>query len=75
MTEIGPWMIAAHTKEQAEYVARSRAEQQGCDVSDVEVSGGASEMWRAKVTVTDATMPSENIADDGQVMRLDPTGG
>jgi len=38
MTEIGPWMIAAHTKEQAEYVARSQAEQgwwlvgQGCSL-------------------------------------------
>jgi hypothetical protein len=73
MTEIGPWMIAAHTKEQAEYVARSQAEQQGCDVSDVEVSGGTSEVWRARVTVTDATMASECLEDDGQVMQLDPT--
>ena len=71
MTDIGPFMIPAHTCEQAEYVARAQAEQQGCDVTGLTVSGGAGEMWHVTVTVADAAGHPEGTADDVQVIELD----
>ncbi|HEX3908591.1 MAG TPA: hypothetical protein VHW92_11740 [Mycobacteriales bacterium] len=71
MTDIGPWMVTAHTCEQARYVARSQAELQGCEVTGLSVSGGAGGMWHVSVTVADDTGHPENAADDVQVIDLD----
>jgi hypothetical protein len=71
MAELGPWMIAAHTKGQAEYVARSLAEQEGSEVTGLDVSGGTNEIWHACVTVPDAEGPAGHAPDDGQVMGFD----
>jgi hypothetical protein len=72
MAELGPWMIAAHSKAQAEYVARSEAEQEGSEVTGLDVSGGANEMWYACVTVPDAAVRPRHAPDNGQVIGLDP---
>jgi hypothetical protein len=71
MAELGPWMITAHNKEQAEYLVRSRAEQRGVDVSRIEVSGGTGDMWLVTVTVADAeAAEAAQLAEDTQVLHL-----
>jgi ribosomal protein L18E len=71
MAELGPWMITAHNKEQAEYLVRSRAEQRGVDVSRIDVSGGSGDMWLVTVTVSDAeSAEAARLAEDTQVLHL-----
>jgi hypothetical protein len=73
MAELGPWMITAHNKEQAEYLVRSRAEQRGVDVSRVEVSGGNGDMWVVTVTVDDTeTGEAARLGDDTQALHIAP---
>jgi hypothetical protein len=71
MAELGPWMITAHNKEQAEYLVRSRAEQRGVDLDGVDVAGGSGGMWQVSVTVTDAAAgEAAQLGQDTQVMHL-----
>jgi hypothetical protein len=72
MAELGPWMITAHNKEHAEYLIRSRAEQRGLHVTDVEVSGGTGGMWLVGVTVTESAEAGDaaRIGEDTQVLHL-----
>jgi hypothetical protein len=71
MAELGPWMITAHNKEQAEYLVRSRAEQRGVDVSRVDVSSGSGDMWLVTVTVADAeSAEAAQLTEDTQVLHL-----
>jgi hypothetical protein len=71
MAELGPLMITAHNKQQAEYLVRSRAEQRGVDVSGVEVSGGSGGMWLVTVTVADAdTGAAARLSDDTKAVHI-----
>jgi hypothetical protein len=71
MAELGPWMITAHNKEQAEYLVRSRAEQRGVDVSRIDVSGGSGGMWLVTVTVADPeSAEAARLGEDTQVLHL-----
>jgi hypothetical protein len=72
MATLGPWMITAHNEAQAEYLVRSRAEQRGVTVDQVEVAGGGSGMWLVTVTVADtATAEAARLADDTQAIHLE----
>jgi hypothetical protein len=73
MPQLGPWLITAHNAAQAEYLVRSRAEQRGVEISEVEVSGGEGGMWLVTVTVTDSETEAEaaRLAEDTQVIHLD----
>jgi hypothetical protein len=65
-------MITAHNKEQAEYLVRSRAEQRGVDIGQVDVSGGDGGMWIVTVTVSDSDKgESARLGDDTQAIHLD----
>jgi hypothetical protein len=73
MTELGPWMITARNAAQAEYIVRSRAEQRGVDISQVEVSGGEGGMWQVTATASDTEQVGKaaRLGDDTQVLHLD----
>jgi hypothetical protein len=66
-------MITARSREQAEYVVRSRAEQRGVHLRELDVSGGDNDMWVVRVVVTDAPDVAEaaRLADDTGVIHLD----
>jgi hypothetical protein len=71
MAELGPWMITARNREQAEYLVRSRAEQRGVDLGGVEVSGGSGGMWLVTVTVDDiAAAEAAQLTQDTQVLHV-----
>jgi pyruvate/2-oxoglutarate dehydrogenase complex dihydrolipoamide acyltransferase (E2) component len=71
MAELGPWMITAHNKQQAEYLVRSRAEQRGVDLEGIDVSGGGGGMWQVTVTVEDAAAAeAAQLGQDTQVMHF-----
>jgi hypothetical protein len=73
MAELGPWMITARNKEHAEYLVRSRAEQRGVHVSEVDVSGGDGGMWLVSAVVTESAEIGEaaRLGDDTQVLHFD----
>jgi hypothetical protein len=72
MAELGPWMITARNKEHAEYLVRSRAEQRGLHVTDIDVSSGSGGMWLVGVTVTDSSEVADaaRLDEDTQVLHL-----
>ncbi len=67
-------MITARTREQAEYVVRSRAEQRGVHLTELDVSGGDNGMWAVRVVVTEPSEVAEaaRLADDTGVIHLLP---
>jgi hypothetical protein len=73
MADLGPWMITARNREHAEYLVRSRAEQRGVKVSEVEVSGGEGGMWLVSAVTTDPVEVGEaaHLGDDTRVFHLD----
>jgi hypothetical protein len=76
MAEVGPWMITARTREHAEYLVRSRAEQRGVDVTEVTATGGDNDMWVVTATVTDPDQArAARLGDDTGVIHLDTHGG
>jgi hypothetical protein len=71
VAELGPWMIAAHNAEQAEYLVRSRAEQRGVVLDNIEVSGGTGGMWLVSVTLTDPEKgEAARLSEDTQALHL-----
>jgi hypothetical protein len=71
VAELGPWMIAAHNAQQAEYLVRSRAEQRGVDLDSVEVSGGTGGMWLVTVTLADTEKgEAARLSEDTQALHL-----
>jgi hypothetical protein len=66
-------MITARNAAQAEYIVRSRAEQRGVDISNVEVSGGEGGMWQVTATASDSKQAgaAARLGDDTQVLHLD----
>jgi (2Fe-2S) ferredoxin len=61
MAEVGPLAITARNAAQAEYVARSRAEQRGVPVQSVDVTDGGNGAWYVTVTVDDRD--ADRLAD------------
>jgi hypothetical protein len=66
-------MITARNREHAEYLVRSRAEQRGVHVTEIEVSGGEGGMWLVSATVAESAEAGEaaRLGDDTQVMHFD----
>jgi hypothetical protein len=76
MAEVGPWMITARTREHAEYLVRSRAEQRGVHVTAVTATGGDNGMWVVTATVTDPDQAlAARLGDDTGVFHIDTHGG
>lgn len=73
MAELGPWLITARSKEHAEYLVRSRAEQRGLHIEHIEASGGDNDMWQVTATVTEDAEAGQaaRLGDDTQVLHLD----
>jgi acyl dehydratase len=73
MAELGPWMITARNREHAEYLIRSRAEQRGVTIDEVDVSGGEGGMWRVSAVVTGSAEAgaAARLGEDTQVIHLD----
>jgi hypothetical protein len=73
MAELGPWLITARSKEHAEYLVRSRAEQRGVHIESVEATGGDGDMWQVTVTVTEDAEKGQaaRLGDDTQVLHFD----
>ena len=71
MALLGPLMITARNKEQAEYLVRSRAEQRGVAVSHIDVSGGSGGMWLVTVTLTDVAVgEAARLSEDTKVLHI-----
>ena len=70
MAVIGPLTITARNRDQAEYLVRSRAEQRGVDVRQVDVSAAGGSAWLVTVVVADAEVAGAEAAhldEDTQV--------
>ena len=68
--ELGPLTIAAHTRGQAEYLIRSRAEQRGVRLRSLEVSEAGHDVWSVTIVVDDGDVQ----CDGGGDRRLVPRG-
>jgi hypothetical protein len=71
--ELGPLTVAAHTRGQAEYLIRSRAEQRGVRLRSLEVSEAGHDVWSVVVEVDDADADKLALAaldQDTQVMHI-----
>lgn len=73
MTELGPLLINAHNQAQAEYLVRTRAEQRGLHVSEVDVTGGQPGQWLVRITVSDdvALAEAARLGDDTLSLHLE----
>jgi hypothetical protein len=70
MADVGPMTITARNREQAEYLVRSRAEQRGVRVHDVEVTeAGGGFLVTLAVDDADAVVAAE-LGEDTQVFHL-----
>ena len=73
MADVGPFAITAHNAAQAEYLARSRAEQRGVRVQGLhaeEAPGGA---WLVTLTVADEDadrLTDAHVEEDTQVLHF-----
>jgi len=71
--ELGPLTIAAHTRGQAEYLIRSRAEQRGVRLRRLEVSEAGHDVWSVTVDVDDEDvekLAAAALDQDTQVMHF-----
>lgn len=71
--ELGPLTLAAHTREQAEYLIRSRAEQRGIRLRGLEVSNAGHDVWSITVVVEDEDVEKLAMAaldQDTQVLHF-----
>ena len=73
MAVIGPLTVTARNREQAEYLVRSRAQQRGVNVQEIEVSDAGTGGWFVTVTVDDADaerLAAAALDEDTQVLHL-----
>ena len=71
--ELGPLTIAAHSRAQAEYLIRSRAEQRGVRLRSLAVSEAGHDVWSVTVEVDDDDADKLALAaldQDTQVMHF-----
>lgn len=70
MADVGPMTITARNREQAEYLVRSRAEQRGVKVHDVEITESAGG-FLVTLSVDDRdTELAKELGEDTQVFHL-----
>ena len=73
MAQLGPLTITARNSAQAEYIVRSRAEQRGVALQQVEVSDAGTGAWYVTVTISDADVDKGAAAlldEDTQVLHF-----
>jgi hypothetical protein len=73
VTDVGPLAITARNRDQAEYLVRSRAQQRGVEVTNVDVAPGGPDVWVVTVTVADADAAravSAALDEDTQVVHF-----
>lgn len=73
MTTVGPLTIAAHNREQAEYIVRSRAQQRGIVLQELVVEDAGTGSWFVTVTVADddaAKLAAAALDEDTTVMHF-----
>lgn len=70
MADVGPMTITARNRDQAEYLIRSRAEQRGVRVHDVDVTEAAGS-FLVTLTVDDRDVQTaRELGEDTQVFHL-----
>lgn len=73
MAVIGPLTVTARNRDQAEYLVRSRAQQRGVNVREIEVSDAGTGAWFVTVTVDDADaerLAAAALDEDTQVLHF-----
>ena len=73
MTQVGPLTITAHNGAQAEYLVRTRAQQRGIALHNVEVADAGTGMWFVTVEVDDdaaAKIAEAALDEDTTVMHF-----
>ena len=73
MAVIGPLTVTARNRDQAEYLVRSRAQQRGVKVEEIEVSDAGTGAWFVTVTVDDADaerLAAAALDEDTQVLHF-----
>ena len=73
VAQVGPLTITARNQAQAEYVVRSRAQQRGVKVREVDISDAGTGTWFVTVTVDDddaARLAAAALDEDTTVMHF-----
>jgi len=73
MAQLAPLTITARNAAQAEYLVRSRAEQRGIKVQEIEVADAGTGGWYVTITVSDADAEKSEAAllgEDTQVLHF-----
>lgn len=73
MADVGPFAITAHNAAQAEYLARSRAEQRGIGVQALHVEEAPGGSWLVTLTVADDDvdrLTDAHVDEDTQVLHF-----
>jgi hypothetical protein len=73
MAEVGPFAITARNAAQAEYVARSRAEQRGITVQSVQIEEAPGGSWLVTMRVADDDadrLTDAHVDEDTQVLHF-----
>ena len=73
MAEVGPFAITARNAAQAEYLARSRAEQRGIRVQKLQVEEAPGGSWLVTLTVADDDadrVTDAHVDEDTQVLHF-----
>ena len=73
MTQLGPLTITARNRDQALYLVRSRAEQRGVRLLEIEATEGGTGAWSVTVTVSDddaAKLAAAQLDQDTQVLHF-----
>jgi hypothetical protein len=73
MAEVGPFAITARNAAQAEYLARSRAEQRGVRIESIGVTDGGNGAWSVTITVSDDDvdkLTEAHVEEDTQVLHF-----
>lgn len=73
MAEVGPFAITARNAAQAEYLARSRAEQRGIRVQSLAVEEAPGGSWLVTLTVDDQDadkVTDAHVDEDTQVLHF-----
>ena len=73
MIKVGPLTITAHNAAQAEYLVRSRAQQRGLSIGDLDVEDAGTGTWAVTVSVDDddaARIASAALDQDTAVMHF-----
>lgn len=71
MARVGPFSLTARNRDQAEYLVRSRAEQRGITVNDLELSDDGAGTWLVTLSVAEEQRGSAGmLGEDTQVLHM-----